>query len=333
MEELSTRNPAPELVRVEVYCGECGYDYALALEVDPSATTSSDLSAMIEQRLGDKRQTFCPRCDSLLVLSGGTVELETPERLRRAQAAAAQAESVAGLRFAVGSPDGARSTVWRLWLNDRRDDVYLAPRPIAGVLKLTLHVEPGVWRFAFTRQHVEAGSPFVPPGTDRAMDEWSPPQDFADGWQRAFVLIVPASEVVDPGSPYAAKGDVLWLPSPPDGELTEFTLLLSRPGASRGPRGFPAAEGHEAATEMITPLDLANGGRVWLMAHNASVSAGMRKQIDDHLAAVAEAGAREVIAAHAAASPTFDPRGYLFGNLDDGTRFLIDVSFASLLPE
>jgi hypothetical protein len=46
--------------------------------------------------------------------------------------------SRAGIRWAVGSPDGRRSSTWRLW-GDKKGDVYLSMRSQGGRLKASFH--------------------------------------------------------------------------------------------------------------------------------------------------------------------------------------------------
>jgi hypothetical protein len=48
------------------------------------------------------------------------------------------------IRFAVGQP-GERSTVWRLWANSNKSDVYLGSRKSADIFKISLH-ESEDWR-------------------------------------------------------------------------------------------------------------------------------------------------------------------------------------------
>ena len=44
------------------------------------------------------------------------------------------------LRVGIVNPEtGAHSTVWRIWTNKHKDDVYIAARPTAGVMKVSLH--------------------------------------------------------------------------------------------------------------------------------------------------------------------------------------------------
>ncbi|HEY5380289.1 MAG TPA: hypothetical protein VIJ78_12240 [Pseudolabrys sp.] len=49
------------------------------------------------------------------------------------------------IRFAVGSREDVRSSVWMLWTN--RDDLYLAARSTAGLSKISFH-KSGVCRYA-----------------------------------------------------------------------------------------------------------------------------------------------------------------------------------------
>jgi hypothetical protein len=53
------------------------------------------------------------------------------------------------IRFAVGSPEQYRSSLWRLWVQG--NDVYLGARIITGVVKLSMH-RSGIWRYAFTER-------------------------------------------------------------------------------------------------------------------------------------------------------------------------------------
>jgi hypothetical protein len=67
----------------------------------------------------------------------------------------------------------------------------------SGHLKATLH-RSGRWRLAFTKEHVERGSPFVPVGGDRAFEKWLRPPELAPGLTVAFRVFVPGEDVVTP---------------------------------------------------------------------------------------------------------------------------------------
>jgi hypothetical protein len=63
-----------------------------------------------------------------------------------------------------------------------------------------------------------------------------------------------------------------------DGAI-HFTVLLSKPGAARGRRGYPTEEGATDSTELMTRLDMATGEQVWILANPAPVSDDERAQI------------------------------------------------------
>lgn len=42
------------------------------------------------------------------------------------------------IRWAVGTPEGRRSSAWRLW-GDPKGDTYLAMRSLAGQFKVSIH--------------------------------------------------------------------------------------------------------------------------------------------------------------------------------------------------
>jgi hypothetical protein len=58
------------------------------------------------------------------------------------------------VRFAIGDEQGARSSVWRIWKGRGKDDIYVAPRSVAGIMKGSLHAS-GRCHFAVTTQHYE----------------------------------------------------------------------------------------------------------------------------------------------------------------------------------
>ncbi len=48
--------------------------------------------------------------------------------------------------FAVGSADEPQSGIWRLWAPKTTSDVYVAPRQLAAMMKISLH-QSGDWRY------------------------------------------------------------------------------------------------------------------------------------------------------------------------------------------
>jgi hypothetical protein len=97
------------------------------------------------------------------------------------------------IRFAVGEP-GLRSTVWRVWANLNKSDVYLASRRAAGISKFSLH-ESGDWRQQWVREDPEhmvyahIGHEPVPDG--RILNRWERPPANKVGWTHALSIWVP----------------------------------------------------------------------------------------------------------------------------------------------
>lgn len=87
------------------------------------------------------------------------------------------------IRFAAGSRDDLRSSVWRLWAN--KNDLFLAARSLAGQSKMSFH-ESGVCRHAVVSQ-----TPRAP------IDRWTRPLRSREGITPAIDVIVPAFSVPD----------------------------------------------------------------------------------------------------------------------------------------
>lgn len=302
-----------------VHCGECGHRFDLTVELE-TPDTESVLAALREAGATDIPK--CPRRGS--VYRSGTLSTDPHPRLARAARAEAQATARKGdpfIRFAVGSPEAGRSAVWRLWV--RRSDVYIAGRYLGGDLKVSLHEAREHWRFAFTREHMQRPEPLV---GDRLIDKWEQPREFAPGWTKAFVIFVPSSEIQRPDLDLVNPDEVVWIPPPEPGNAVQFTVLLSAPGATAAPRGYPTAEGQVDSTEVVTVLPLENGERVWVLAHEEPMSPMMLKQLEQ-VRDFASTQGGEAVEAAKAANPNFDARLMVFGNFEDGLRFYLDAVF------
>jgi hypothetical protein len=217
----------------------------------------------------------------------------------------------------VGEPEGARSSVWRLWTH--KNEVYISAWALASDVKISLH-SSGIWRDAFTEEHVAKGSPFVAPGRDRAIDKWERPAEFVPGAIKAFVIVIPSSEVTTPRHPKANSAfrqklggkAVVWVPAAPEGYATHFTVLFTRPEATAAT--LPGWPGQNAVgTRFIWRTELPNGQSVWVVSHE-------RPDVFQRWVA---AGKREL----EEFSDTGEPRGCVYGrNRQDGTRFYVDIS-------
>ena len=74
-------------------------------------------------------------------------------------------------RFAIADDSGARSSVWRIWKGRGKDDIYIAPRPIVSIAKISLQAS-GYCYFSFTSQrHAEMAAGGTA-RTKRAFTRW-----------------------------------------------------------------------------------------------------------------------------------------------------------------
>jgi hypothetical protein len=228
-----------------------------------------------------------------------------------------------GVRWSVGTADGPRSTIWRVWVSG--SDAYIAARPTAGSIKVSLHAS-GVWRYAFTEEHMTGPRPLVPADRDRVLDRWPRPPEFAPGWTRGFSILVPASEVQPSPAAIQKPSEIVWFDLPSAGHMTVFDVLIAAPGAqgSEG-RGYATAAGFENATQVVTVLDLASGERLWVVAHQEEISEEQAASFEELRSRILGVGG-EVMARAAAENPDHDLRACGAGELGDGTRFYVDLA-------
>ena len=233
------------------------------------------------------------------------------------------------VRFAVGDPAGARFAVWRMWTSRTKSDVYVSARALTSVLKVSLH-ESGDWRHAFTDTR---GMAHVPPGQDRALARWKRPPEFEPGLTRAFEIIIPASEVTK--SPYLewdknfrpeyADKEIVWVPPPPEGYATHFTVVFTSAEATTAT--LPAWPGRTGTgTRLIAVATLPNSQTVWLVAFEQEISESNRQHLERNKRLVVEA-ARQM---KEDLSEIPELRAFLYGGDDEGTHWYLDISMADM---
>jgi hypothetical protein len=70
-------------------------------------------------------------------------------------------ERLLELRVATGAPDQKlASGIWRIWQGKNNNDIYVAPRPVAGAVKVSLHAN-GYCYCGFTKQFQNVFSEMV----------------------------------------------------------------------------------------------------------------------------------------------------------------------------
>lgn len=229
----------------------------------------------------------------------------------------------APVRFAVGRP-GWRSSVWRLWANRDRSDVYVATRQSAGIFKVSLH-ESGDWRLQWVgsdRGEVTFTSFEEEPPQGRVMHQWSRPPASATGWTDALSIWVPRQDVSEIPGDGEPGHDAQWLEPAAPGGATELRLVLVQPG--RGLFELTAAlRGPDASLALVNGFRLAGGEAALLFAATQRLNRGLRQDLEK---------VRQ--RARAQAAPGFDldpqsgPRTAVIDVNDDGHRNLWDLSLA-----
>jgi hypothetical protein len=227
-------------------------------------------------------------------------------------------------RFGVGAADGPRSAAWRLWTGKGDSNVYIAARTLGGDLKASLH-ESGVWRFAFTDVYWERRA--SPDAEDRLIERWDRPEPI-NGMTSAFMVVVPSGEIGLPRHPLTEKAkkytrNVTWVSPAPEGFATHFTVMYTDPGG-------PEPDEHD---RFVDRFRLPNGQTVSILIQEHAISEAQKQQLE---------AAREQMASTVRQAPESDrvaleawlePRTWLYGHNEIGTRFFINISGGYLFEE
>jgi hypothetical protein len=197
-----------------------------------------------------------------------------------------------------------------VWTSKNADDLYIASRSTAGLMKASLH-ESGSWQHGFIDGPKAAS--WVTTRGSRHVDLWQKPVEFGPGFTRGYMIAVPYSELRSwPDSP-AEKGAVTFLPPPGDHEVVQIEIVLIRP--TTPPVTLSVDQGLAVAR-----LALHGGGTVGVIARLlpwASESVESFKAYKATAIAAADP-------AHLAAVGM--PRLALYGLDADGTRMVIDAA-------
>lgn len=221
------------------------------------------------------------------------------------------------IRFAVGTADGPRSSIWRVWV-ESDGSIYVGERYTAGRLKASLHPS-GSWRIAFTdsseAQRLMGGAD----DTDRAFDKFGPSREMALGVRRAFTVVIPWLSVTQPRHGKVTEGEVHWLPALPVNHLEEVIVFLTDSAATARIATWPGASNMGA--KFLGRLGIQNGSTVWVVSWRR---AALPEEIAKWTKAQVELSQKEE--ARKGARPDADMRADLIGTRnDDDSRFFVDL--------
>jgi hypothetical protein len=217
------------------------------------------------------------------------------------------------IRFSVGSADGPRSAIWRVWI-DAGGSVYIAERYTAGRLKASLHPQ-GRWRIAFKNPDEAQRLMGKGPDADRAFEKFGPSRELTPGVRRVYTVLIPWLSVTQPLHGRVTEGIVHWFPQLPLHYVEEVTLFLLEPGAGVNLR----AKG--VSGSVVWHRMLPNGSELFVVnlrraATSAESAAWTKAQHDLSRTEEVRKGA----------SPDADMRADLIGECpEDGSRFVVDL--------
>ena len=161
------------------------------------------------------------------------------------------------IRVAVGRP-GHRSSVWRVWANQNKSDVYVAARVLAGTQKFSLH-ESGDWRNQWVTK--EKAQRFTSQ-ENRVLDQWPRPPAGLGGWTTGLTIWVPSVEVLDIADDKQPLAGVGWIPEPPPDSAFGIHVVVAEPDrgfvklqAAVPMDGFRLADGRVVG-EFVVAIDL-----------------------------------------------------------------------------
>ncbi|MGW3179566.1 hypothetical protein ACWDD9_09910 [Kitasatospora sp. NPDC001119] len=212
------------------------------------------------------------------------------------------------LRFQTVAADGRRSSSWTVFANSGSSDVYIAARPIAGRIKVSLH-ESGKWRHAFLSDAAASG--VLAAGEDRAFDKFEPSgEPMAPGWTLGYTIVMPESEL----QTYPAETKkITLLPAAGPGHGVAVMVLLGEASA-------PPVKWDTALTE-VGRIPLANGGQVLLLAQPVAVPESWVPAMEQ-----ARAEAKQQAEANGVNLAATLPVVALIMAGEDGSRLTVEVS-------
>lgn len=171
-----------------------------------------------------------------------------------------------GIRWAVGAPDGPRSSTWRLWGN-KKGDVYLSVRNLGGIVKASFHRDRRC-QVGFTAEYAETAKQRFGT-TKRHWERWVLPSEPV---VRAVQVVVPASELV----PFEAaeSPNMKWLPGPPVGMAAVVSIFIVEPPTFESWPG--AIEGAQPLGIPVCPTRL-----TWAVVANSPLDASSLQKIEE----------------------------------------------------
>ncbi|MDH4079078.1 MAG: hypothetical protein OEU68_04620 [Nitrospira sp.] len=207
-----------------------------------------------------------------------------------------------GVRWAVGTKDGRRSSTWRMW-GDKKGDCYLSMRSIGATLKVSLHRDRRC-SVGFTKEFESKKFGF----SSRHWHRWVLP---GSPVVKGFQILVPDSDLAEFAS--EEKEPMAWIPAPGEGRAVVVTVFIAEP-----PTEFswvnPEKNGNLLGTMVCRTR------ATWAVHKNQKLDVNTVKMIEENRAKVQKRGA-----ALLKDIPPIGLRTTLFGHHSDTDVFFIEL--------
>jgi hypothetical protein len=162
------------------------------------------------------------------------------------------------------------SGIWSIIRN--QEDIYVAPRSIAGSFKVSLHAS-GLFRFGFTSD--EKAKRFIPEDSDRAVFKWKRPTTDSPALV-LLQLMFPASALLAPLLRPQLHQSSIGLRIPRPGECTVVSIIETVSSLDIAEIG---AETYETRT--LEQWQLEGDRKIWIVEHIETMSIEFVKGLED----------------------------------------------------
>ena len=162
------------------------------------------------------------------------------------------------IRVAVGSREGPKSGVWRIWPGTGKSDVYVAVRSYAGIFKVSLH-ESGDCYIGLTTQFAEDNpSALTGRGGSRHFDRWTRRTHSGSQLSIPFRLVFPGSELREVSTQDDQDPRVQWIVPPAQNQSVDMAVVFT--GQCYADGDWPL---REQDARMVATFRLPNGEVFW----------------------------------------------------------------------
>ena len=164
------------------------------------------------------------------------------------------------IRIGVGSRDGPKSGVWRIWVGKGKSDVYVAVRSYAGIFKVSLH-QTGECNVSLTSQFAEKNpSALSKLSGSRHFDKWRRVTHSGSQLSIPFRLVFPGSELRQISTPDDQDPAVQWIEPPASNYSVDVAVVFT--GQCYGKGDWPL---RQQGARLLGSFQLPNGEVLWLL--------------------------------------------------------------------